>query len=165
MPICGTSEVGAAAADAATCNAAHARDVAIVEATLEAEITRQAEHQPDGATTGNSRKAPYHASSRDLNSQGDSAMFVRVVRSRVDPAKIESDSQLTQDLAAAVKAMPGNQSFMGAVDRANGRAITISTWDTQEHASYSPDALGQVQSRVRAIVTDIDPPEIYEVIG
>ena len=92
-------------------------------------------------------------------------MFVRVVRSRVDPAKIESESQLRQDLSAAVKAMPGNQSFMGAVDRANGRAISISTWDTQEHASYSPDALGQVQSRVRAIVTDMDPPEIYEVIG
>jgi len=92
-------------------------------------------------------------------------MFVRVVRSRVDASKIPADSQLTQDLAAAVKRMPGNQSFMGGLDSANGRAITVSTWDTREHASYSPDALGDVQSRIRAIITDIDEPEIYEVIG
>jgi hypothetical protein len=92
-------------------------------------------------------------------------MFVRVVRSRVDRSKMDTDSQLAQDLAAAVKRMPGNQSFMGGVDRANGRAITVSTWDTEQHASYSPDALGDVQSRLRGLTTDVDPPEIYEVIS
>jgi hypothetical protein len=78
---------------------------------------------------------------------------------------MDVDSQLAQDLAAAVRRMPGNQSFMGGVDRANGRAITISTWDTGQHASYSPDALGEVQSRVRGVTTDVDPPEVYEVIS
>ena len=61
--------------------------------------------------------------------------------------------------------MPGNQSFTAAIDRPNLRSVTISTWDTQEHASYALDALGEVGTRVRAFVAQTDQPEIYEIIG
>jgi hypothetical protein len=92
-------------------------------------------------------------------------MYMRVVRGRFDPAKIDQVAgQLAQELAAAVKRMPGNQSFIGGRDRATGQAITVSTWDTEEHARYSPDALGDVMSRLRTLGLQGDPPEIFEVV-
>jgi hypothetical protein len=90
-------------------------------------------------------------------------MFVRIVRSRLGP-RFEVDPQLTTSLAAAVKGLPGNQSFTGAIDRANSRAITISTWDTEQHANYSPAVLGEVQTRILAQGIQVDPPEVYEVL-
>jgi len=79
-------------------------------------------------------------------------MYMRVVRARIDPAKVdEAINQVGQDLAAAVKRQPGCQSFMAGGDRATGQTITVSTWDTEEHARYSMDALGDVASRIQAL--------------
>ena len=91
-------------------------------------------------------------------------MYMRVVRGRIDLAKIdEAVSQVGPDLAAAVKRQPGCQSFMAGGDRATGQTITVSTWDTEEHARYSMDALGDVASRIQALGVQADPPEIFEV--
>jgi len=91
-------------------------------------------------------------------------MYMRVVRSRVDPAKIdEVVGQVAQDLDAAIRRQPGYQSSTGGVDRATGRAIIVSTWDTEEHARYSFDVLGDVQSRLQALGVQAEPPEIFEV--
>ncbi len=91
------------------------------------------------------------------------AMYMRVVRGRVDPAKLDEVNQVAPDLAAAIRRQPGHQNSMGGMDRATGRTIVVSTWDTQEHASYSPESLGDVQSRLRALGVQADPPEIFEV--
>ena len=91
-------------------------------------------------------------------------MYMRVTRGRIDPDRIdEVASQVVQDLIAAVKRQPGNQSFVGSADRASGRTITVSTWHTQEHASFSPDALGDIPSRLQALGVQVEPPEIFEV--
>ena len=91
-------------------------------------------------------------------------MYMRVVRGRIDPANIdEAVTQLGQDLAAAVRRLPGCQSFVGGGDRATGQTITVSTWDTEEHARYSQDALGDVASRIQALGVQVNPPEIFEV--
>jgi len=58
----------------------------------------------------------------------------------------------------------GCQSYAGAVDRASGRLRAVSTWDTEEHARFSRDALGQsAVSRLQAAGVQLDPPEFYEV--
>ena len=93
-------------------------------------------------------------------------MYMRVTRARfADPSKIdEATRQTGSDVAAAIRRQPGCQSFTGAVDRANGRAITVSTWDTEEHARWSPaDVLGDSVSKLQALNVQTDPPEIYEV--
>ena len=92
-------------------------------------------------------------------------MYMRIVRARIDPARIDETAarQLGQELAAAVRRQPGCQSFMGGGDRASGQTITVSTWDTEEHARYSPDALGEVMSKIQAVGTQAEPPEIFEV--
>jgi hypothetical protein len=91
-------------------------------------------------------------------------MYMRVVRGRIDPSRLGEVSQVAPDLGAAIRRQPGHQNSMGGVDRATGQTIIISTWDTQEHASYSPAALGEIQSRLQALGVQADPPEIFEVI-
>ncbi len=90
-------------------------------------------------------------------------MYMRVVRGRVDPARLDELNQVAPDLAAAIRRQPGHQSSMGGVNRASGQTVVVSTWDTEEHASYSPDALGDIRSRLQALGVQADPPEIFEV--
>jgi hypothetical protein len=90
-------------------------------------------------------------------------MYMRVVRGRIDPSRLdEVVSQVGQDLGEAIRRQPGFQSLTGGMDRSSGQTILVSTWDTEEHARYSPDALGEVQSRLRALGVQADPPEIFE---
>ena len=46
--------------------------------------------------------------------------------------------------------------------RAN-HAVAAATWDTEEHARGSPDTLGDIPSRLQALGTQIEQPEIFEV--
>ena len=63
---------------------------------------------------------------------------MRVTRSRVDPARTDEATKLVQDIAAAVRRKPGCQSSMLGGDPAMGQAIAVSTWDTEEHARWTP---------------------------
>jgi hypothetical protein len=53
----------------------------------------------------------------------------------------------------------------GAVGRdATGQAITVSTWDTEDHARWSAaEAPGDLPSRLQALGVQVDPPQIFEV--
>ena len=91
-------------------------------------------------------------------------MWMRVTRGRVDTTKAdEALMQLAQDVAAAIKRLPGCQSYVGGGDRASGQTIAVSTWDTEEHARFSRDALGDIPSRMQALGGQVDQPEFFEV--
>ena len=58
-------------------------------------------------------------------------MFLRVVHSSIDPAKIDDVLALKDDVIAATKKQAGFVSFQGGVSRATGAFITVSTWETE----------------------------------
>ena len=89
---------------------------------------------------------------------------MRVTRNRVDPARFDAANHVVRDVAAAVRQLPGNQSFMGGGNRATGEGIAVSTWDTEEHARGSRDVLSDLVTRLQALGFQMDPPEIFEVI-
>jgi hypothetical protein len=89
-------------------------------------------------------------------------MYMRVTRSRVDPARYEEASQVVLDLAASARQLPGFQRLVFGGDRAIGEGFAISTWDTEEHARWSRDVLGDPVPRLRALGVQIDPPQIFE---
>ena len=92
-------------------------------------------------------------------------MYIRVTRGRIDPSRYDEMSQLAPDVAAAVGRQPGFQSYVQAGNRAGGRIIAISTWDTEEHAALDrTTALADVMPRVLATGAQLDPPDIYEVM-
>ena len=91
-------------------------------------------------------------------------MYMRVTRSRIDPAKIdEARDKVGQDLVAAIERLPGYQSYLLGVDRARRQAVSVSTWDTEQHARWTLDALGDVPSRLQALGIQSDAPEIFEI--
>jgi hypothetical protein len=49
------------------------------------------------------------------------------------------------------------------IDRASGRVLTVSTWDTEANARA--DRLGgtELASRMQALGVHLDPPEFFEV--
>ena len=54
---------------------------------------------------------------------------------------------------------------MGGVDGVSGQLITISTWDSEEHARWSAaDVLGDIPSRFQALTVQVEQPEFFEVI-
>jgi quinol monooxygenase YgiN len=94
-------------------------------------------------------------------------MYLRVTRGRFDPSRADEVQALTPELIAVVRQAPGFQHYYGAIDRASGQLTAVSTWDTQEQAAYSRDAigLGEIMSRLQAIGVQLEPPEVYEIIG
>jgi hypothetical protein len=110
-------------------------------------------------------KQHYYARARGLKLVPEAVMYMRVVLGRVDPARVDDEMgrQVVHDVIAALKRLPGNQSYVTGVDRASGRTIAISTWDTKEHARFSSGAGGDIVSRLQALGVQVEPPQIFEV--
>jgi hypothetical protein len=70
---------------------------------------------------------------------GEVAMYMRVVRGRIEPSKLDEVNQVTPGSGRCHQATAGVSDRDGWPDRATGRTIVISTWDTEEHATTLPD--------------------------
>ena len=95
-------------------------------------------------------------------------MYLRITRGRFDPARYDDLLLLTREVDTAVQAMPGCQRVHSAVDRTGGRLAVVSHWDTLEQASFSRETdarTADVVSRILALGTQLEPPEIYEVVS
>jgi hypothetical protein len=91
-------------------------------------------------------------------------MYMRVTRTRTDPARVDEANPVVQETAAAIKQLPGFQSLGIGTDRATGEGIAVTTWDTEEHARLSRDVLlGEFIPRLQALGVQLDPPQIFEV--
>jgi hypothetical protein len=49
-------------------------------------------------------------------------------------------------------------------DRTSGRTVAIGSWDTEEHARWSRDPIGDLVSRLQALGAQLDLPEFFEAI-
>jgi len=78
--------------------------------------------------------------------------YMRVTRGRIDPARFDELNKLGQEIAATIRRLPGNQSYVAGVDLASGRAQTVSIWDTEEDArrETSPAPTSHPGSRLSA---------------
>ena len=64
--------------------------------------------------------------------------FMRITRSRFDPANAEEVESIRPELAAALQGQPGLQHLHGGIDREGGRAVVVAIFDTREHAELPP---------------------------
>ena len=92
-------------------------------------------------------------------------VHLRVTRGRFEPATYDEFVRLSQDIATAVRRLPGCRSYHGGLDRAAGRLVAVSTWDRADQARFSRDALGEVLTRTLALGAQLEPPEFYEVVA
>ncbi len=91
-------------------------------------------------------------------------MYLRITRARFDPARYDDVVPLAREITAAVQRLPGFHHYHGGFDRTAGTIAAVSVWDTEEHARFSRDAMGDVIARTQAVGIQLEPPEIYEIV-
>ena len=91
-------------------------------------------------------------------------MYLRITRARYDPARYDDFAPLAREVSAAVERLPGFQALYQGTERAAGTLAAVSVWDTEEHARFSRDALGDVMGRLQALGVQVEPPEILEIL-
>ena len=91
-------------------------------------------------------------------------MYIRITRGQSDPARIEETVRLVPDVSAALRQLPGCQGVQVGVDRATGRSVAVSTFDTLEHAQFARERLGEPIARLVAAGWQGEAPDIYEVV-
>ncbi len=91
-------------------------------------------------------------------------MYLRVAQGAIDPSRLdELLAVLREHGLPRMRQLPGLQHVYQSVDRASGSVCIVSTFDTQEHASFKndPDFLARVQAVTGGQAAP--PPLIYEV--
>ncbi len=92
-------------------------------------------------------------------------MYMRVTRGRFDPAATDQFSRVSQEVQAAVGRLPGFQHLHTGIDRAAGRMVAVSLWDTEEHAQQSSAAFRDIIPHLQALGVQMEPLGIYEVVA
>ena len=91
-------------------------------------------------------------------------MYLRITRGRFDVSRYDESVTLSQEVGDALAQLPGFQAYHGGGDRATGAIVAVSLWDTEAHARFSRDSLGEVMTRQLASGAKLEPAEIYEVV-
>jgi quinol monooxygenase YgiN len=89
-------------------------------------------------------------------------MYIRVTRARIDPARFEEVQAIGREIVAANRRLPGLQGYHTGVDRASGRIVAISFWDTEEHAQVPREGFAELARRLEAAGVQLEPTEYYE---
>jgi hypothetical protein len=91
-------------------------------------------------------------------------MYIRITRGRFNPST-EADIQriVEEQVIPVVQKLPGFQRYLGGVDRTNGMLTAVSLWDTEEHASFSRDAMISAVPALTALGVTFEPAETYEI--
>jgi hypothetical protein len=91
-------------------------------------------------------------------------MYLRITRARFDPATYEQVSAAAQEVQAAMQQLPGVQHLHQGVERTAGTVAAVSVWDSEEHARFAREVLGEPIGRLRALGVQFEDPEIYEIM-
>lgn len=91
-------------------------------------------------------------------------MYLRITRARFDPASSEQISAAAQEVQAAMQQLPGVQHLHQGVERTAGTVAAVSVWDSEEHARFAREVLGEPIGCLRALGVQFEEPEIYEIM-
>jgi hypothetical protein len=89
-------------------------------------------------------------------------MYLRLTRGRFEPAHYDAVVPLVPAITAALHALPGVRDVRVGIDRTSGRTLSLTSFDTLEHAQFSRDRLGSVLQPLQALGWEPKAPEIYE---
>src|SRR4051812_3487018 len=65
-----------------------------------------------------------------------SVMYLRLTRGRFDATHADEVREAVPAIAAALRGLPGVQDVRVGIDRASGRTLSLTTFDTVEHAQF-----------------------------
>jgi len=88
-------------------------------------------------------------------------MYIRLQQGKGNPSIVDEAVTIVREGLAPMKQRPGFQSVYIGVNRENGHGVIISTWDTEEHASYAVSPVPQ--PRLQALGWQPEPLRVFEV--
>ncbi len=91
-------------------------------------------------------------------------MYLRITRARFDPAASEQIAATAEEVRAAMRQLPGVQHIHQGINRTAGTVAAVSVFDTEEHANFARETLGEPVGRLRALGVQFEEPEIYEIM-
>jgi len=89
-------------------------------------------------------------------------MYLRMTRGHSDPTRVDEAMRLMPDIVAATQRLPGCQGVQSGIDPTTGETLSVSSFDTREHAQFSRDSLGDVLVRLQALGWQGEAPELFE---
>ena len=89
-------------------------------------------------------------------------MYLRITRGRFDPARFDEVHALLPAVLARLRQLPGCRDVRTGFDRAAGSSISVSTFDTLEHAQFVREDLGDTFARLQATGWQGEAPELYD---
>ena len=92
-------------------------------------------------------------------------MYLRSTRGHFDPTKAKEATALLPAIVAAIERLPGCQGVQAGVDLATGGTLSVSSFDTQEHAQFPRESLGDEFTRLQALGWQGEAPEFYETVA
>ncbi len=94
-------------------------------------------------------------------------MYLRVTRSQFDPARYDELRPMGADIIAAIQSLPGCLGVDHAMNRATGRAVTISRWPTEEEATATAprEQLAGLVARLKDAGLELEASDIYEAVS
>lgn len=92
-------------------------------------------------------------------------MYVRATTvSMTNPNATDEIMKLIDDsFIPLLKQLPGFISYHGGTDWENGKAISITVWDSMAHAAELRDLMGDIIPQMQALGVVLDPPQMYEL--
>jgi hypothetical protein len=90
-------------------------------------------------------------------------MYMRVTRGQIDPAKVDILDALSADVNAALKRLPGCLAVYQGGDRARGVTVAVTLFDTEAHARFSRELLGDLVGRLQQAGFRMETPEVFEL--
>jgi hypothetical protein len=91
-------------------------------------------------------------------------MYVRITTGNFDPAKEAELQQLTDEkYIPLIQQLPGFHRYLSGIDRATGRFVSLTGWDSLENSQAFPTAIGGLVDGFVAASLRPDPTQLFEV--
>lgn len=91
-------------------------------------------------------------------------MYIRITTGSFDPAKEQELQQLTDEkYIPLAQQLPGFHSYLSGLDRAAGRFVSLTVWDTLEHAEAFPTAVVALVLEFVAASLRPEPTQVFAV--
>jgi quinol monooxygenase YgiN len=90
-------------------------------------------------------------------------MYLRITHVQFDPSRFDDVVPIVQEVTTAVQQLPGCQDVYQGMDRAAGTGVAVSVWDSEDHARFPRDVLGDAVTRLQNLGVQFEPPRIYEL--
>jgi heme-degrading monooxygenase HmoA len=90
-------------------------------------------------------------------------MFARVQSIHQPARKLGEMTMIAREQRPAAQGLPGFRGFYYLVDRANGKALVISLWETEDHVHQVEANVAARERTAEAAGIESPPAELFEV--